>query len=149
MDLNSEEFYKQKYLKYKHKYVEAQKLYGEELEGGGTDYWLIIPKDIYDLNKEILKVKGKYNLDLALFLLLGIDSLMIKVSDTQIISSFTNSVIEPLKKKLGNNDKNKYLDSEAISQLRRTYMDKVLIKINSSRFSEGGDIYLVDIPSTQ
>ena len=149
MDLNSEEFYKQKYLKYKHKYVEAQKLYGEELEGGGTDYWLIIPKDIYDLNKEILKVKGKYNLDLALFLLLGIDSLMIKVSDTQIISSFTNSVIEFLKKKLGNNDKNKYLDSEAISELRRIYMDKVLIKINSSRFSEGGDIYLVDIPSTQ
>jgi len=34
MESNSEEFYKQKYLKYKHKYLEAQKLYGEELEGG-------------------------------------------------------------------------------------------------------------------
>jgi hypothetical protein len=42
---NSEEFYKQKYLKYKHKYLEAQKLYTEELEGGvwGDWIWVICP----------------------------------------------------------------------------------------------------------
>ena len=45
MESNSEEFYKQKYLKYKHKYLEAQKLYGEELEGGkwGDWIWVICP----------------------------------------------------------------------------------------------------------
>ena len=51
MESNSEEFYKQKYLKYKHKYLEAQKLYGEELEGGiwGDWIWVICPTDKFNI----------------------------------------------------------------------------------------------------
>jgi hypothetical protein len=148
MDLNSEEFYKQKYLKYKHKYLEAQKLYGEELEGGGTNYWLIVPIEIYNEYRLILKKGGKYTKDSALFLLLGMDSHMIKTEDTKILSSFTKDDIRQIDTKLGIVEK-KYNDDNAIKQLRVIYSDKVLIKINSSRFSEGGDIYVVDMPSTQ
>jgi hypothetical protein len=51
MESNSEEFYKQKYLKYKHKYLEAQKLYGEELEGGvcGDWIWVICPTSKFNI----------------------------------------------------------------------------------------------------
>ncbi len=60
MESNSEEFYKQKYLKYKHKYLEAQKLYGEELEGGkwGDWIWVICPKDKLDIIKDSWQYRG-------------------------------------------------------------------------------------------
>ena len=146
MDLNSEEFYKQKYLKYKHKYLEAQKLYGEELEGGGTDYWLIVPLEIYNAYSLILKDGGKYTQDSALFWLLGMDSLMIKTEDTKILSSFTKDDVRQIDTKLGIEEKKKYNDDTAKNQLRGIYSDKVLIKINSSTFGSGGDIKIVATP---
>jgi hypothetical protein len=60
MESNSEEFYKQKYLKYKHKYLEAQQLYGEDLEGGlwGDWIWVICPKNIFDIIKDSWQYTG-------------------------------------------------------------------------------------------
>lgn len=60
MESNSEEFYKQKYLKYKHKYLEAQKLYGEELEGGkwGDWIWVICPKTKLNIIKDSWQYQG-------------------------------------------------------------------------------------------
>jgi len=60
MESNSEEFYKQKYLKYKHKYLEAQKLYGEELEGGvwGDWIWVICPKSKFDIISKSWRYTG-------------------------------------------------------------------------------------------
>jgi len=61
MESNSEEFYKQKYLKYKNKYLEAQKLYGEELEGGkwGDWIWVICPKNKFDIIKASWQYAGR------------------------------------------------------------------------------------------
>ena len=49
IDSNSDEFYRQKYLKYKKKYIEAQQLYEEDLEGG-ADTWTYYfsPQDLYE-----------------------------------------------------------------------------------------------------
>ena len=62
MESNSEEFYKQKYLKYKHKYLEAQKLYGEDLEGGkwGDWIWVICPNNNFELVKSSWQYEKGY-----------------------------------------------------------------------------------------
>ena len=77
MESNSEEFYKQKYLKYKHKYLEAQKLYGEELEGGkwGDWIWVICPQVKLDIIKQSWQYKdGNVPDEECLWLQLGKDS---------------------------------------------------------------------------
>jgi hypothetical protein len=77
MESNSEEFYKQKYLKYKHKYLEAQKLYGEELEGGvwGDWIWVICPTSKMDIIKDSWQYTGGTVTDEnCLWLQLGDDS---------------------------------------------------------------------------
>ena len=77
MESNSEEFYKQKYLKYKHKYLEAQKLYGEDLEGGkwGDWIWVICPTSKFEIIKESWQyAKGTVPDENCLWLQLGDNS---------------------------------------------------------------------------
>ena len=78
MESNSEEFYKQKYLKYKHKYLEAQKLYGEDLEGGvwGDWIWVICPNGKFDIISKSWQYTDKNTVpdENCLWLQLGDDS---------------------------------------------------------------------------
>jgi len=143
MDLNSEEFYKQKYLKYKHKYLEAQRLYGEELEGGGTQKWLIVPKNVYESVLISLTEGQKYNKDNALYFLAG--------ENVKVIEPKKKSVLSPWIKKsedapagikengLGVIDK-KYSDNNAINQLKTAYPNNVYFLIDSNDWSSGGVI---------
>ena len=145
MDLNSEEFYKQKYLKYKHKYLEAQRLYGEELEGGGTLKWLIFSSDIYDSSFKFFNSGYKYGRDNSLYLLVG--------ENVKVIEPRKKSVLFPWKDKnksedapvgikengLGVIDK-KYSNENAITQLKTAYPGNGYLLIESNDWSSGGEI---------
>jgi hypothetical protein len=72
---NSEELYRKKYLKYKQKYLDAQK--GEELEGGlwFDKTFIFCPEDVYNMigrlyDSEGITTKNKYFNNKNLFLLL-------------------------------------------------------------------------------
>jgi hypothetical protein len=144
MDLNSEEFYKQKYLKYKHKYLEAQRLYGEELEGGGTLKWLIVPREVYDsIFLNFLKPGYKYVKDNGLYILAGENGKVIEPKGKSVKSYFTNKFEDTpagIKENgLGVIDK-KYSDDNAITQLKTAYPENVYLLIESNYLSSGGVI---------
>jgi hypothetical protein len=146
MELNSEEFYKQKYLKYKHKYLEAQRLYGEELEGGGALRWLIVPKDIYNTIIKPIAQQKKYSKDSVLYFLSGKSAYVIDKEGKSVYASYDNKKVETpaiIGNGLGVVNK-KYSDSNATAQLKEAYPDMVYILIESNRFSSGGLIKSVD-----
>jgi len=141
MESNSEEFYKQKYLKYKHKYLEAQKLYGEELEGGGTLKWLVVPSNIYLHNIKSLVEAGKYSKDASLYLLAGKKAVVIEPKSKSVLNSWNEKQLEVQINEgngLGVKDK-KYTDDEALKQLKEAYPEHAYILIESNTFSSGGD----------
>jgi hypothetical protein len=142
MNQNSEEFYKQKYLKYKHKYLEAQKLYGEELEGGGGEYWFIVPSTVYNLLKNSSLFKDrKYSSLKALYFLLGINSFYVKVKEKDIYKANNKEKTDEFDVGIGINDKKKYTDEEAILQLQKKYpSDYGFFKINDNFGRNGGDV---------
>ena len=63
--------YLYKYLKYKQKYIEAQQLYGKELKGGNSIYFIYCPVEIYNLIQSLFLKDSKIKQQNCFFLLLG------------------------------------------------------------------------------
>jgi hypothetical protein len=146
MNQNSEEFYKQKYLKYKHKYLEAQRLYGEELEGGGTNFWLAVPPKVYNLIKDTELFRSKKYTSLnALYFLLGVNSLYAEVKGKDIYSTLDKKKVSSFTTALGVKDK-KYSDDEAIRQFKENKPTYGFLKINDYAGSSGGEIKVTQAP---
>jgi hypothetical protein len=148
MNQNSEEFYKQKYLKYKHKYLEAQKLYGEELEGGGPEYWFIVPSKVYEfLKKSSLLTKKEYSSLKALYFLLGTTSFYVKIKEKNIYTTNGNKISSTtLDQGIGLNNENKYTDDEAIRQLQQKFKNYGFFKINDNIGRKGGNVKNIQDP---
>jgi len=143
MESNSEEFYKQKYLKYKHKYLEAQKLYGEELEGGGTLKWLVVPRNIYDSNIKSLVTAGKYSKDASLYFLAGKNAVVIEPKSKSVLNSWKNQKQQEVPVQIKENGlgviEKKYTEENAVNQLKEAYPENAYILIESNTLSSGGD----------
>ena len=95
---NSDEFYRQKYLKYKKKYIDTQKLYEEELEGGADTNWIyyFCPEERYN------EVKNLYDAFIQKLLpdfelRLGFNGYYITIKEKQLHSSQTDKLHDGIK----------------------------------------------------